>query len=130
MARVLGVGGVFFRAENPEDLGSWYQKWLGLPVKHPYGASMPVSDAPVGGLTVWTPFSKDTSYFDPSQKEFMINLMVDNLDEALVQVKEGGAELIGDPERSEYGDFGWFVDPEGNKVELWQPPSVDDDRGE
>ena len=121
MAKVVGVGGVFFKSEDPEQLGAWYQKWLGVPVEFPYGASFKPDTVPVGGLTVWAPFKKDTDYFNPSQNEFMFNLMVDDLDGALAQVGEGGAEIIGDVQDEDYGRFGWFVDPDGNKVELWEP---------
>lgn len=121
MAKVLGVGGVFFRCEDPEKLGAWYQEWLGVPVEPPYGASFRPDTVPAGGLTVWGPFKKDTEYFDPSRREFMINLMVDDLDGALAQVAEGGAEVMDEIMEEDYGRFGWFVDPEGNKVELWEP---------
>jgi predicted enzyme related to lactoylglutathione lyase len=121
MARVLGVGGVFFRARDPRKLGDWYQEWLGVPVSHPHGASFEPGSMPDGGLTVWAPFQHDTSYFDPSDRQFMFNLVVDDLDEALSQVQQGGAELVGEIEEYDYGRFGWFLDPEGNKVELWQP---------
>ena len=121
MARVLGVGGVFFKSEDPEKLGAWYQKWLGVPVEHPYGASLKSSDMPAGGVTVWAPFSASTTYFDPSTRDFMFNLVVDDLDGALAQVAEGGAEVVGEIQEEDYGRFGWFIDPEENKVELWEP---------
>ena len=121
MARVLGVGGVFFKCEDPEKLGAWHQEWLEIPVEPPYGASFRPDTVPPGGLTVWGPFSKDTEYFNPSRREFMINLMVDDLDEALAQVAEGGAEVMDETMEEDYGRFGWFIDPEGNKVELWEP---------
>jgi len=121
MAKVLGVGGVFFKARDPESLGAWYQEWLGVPVEHPYGASLKPDGMPPGGLTVWAPFDSSTTYFDPSEKEFMFNLVVDDLEGALEQVREGGAEVLGEIEEFEYGRFGWFIDPEGNKVELWEP---------
>jgi predicted enzyme related to lactoylglutathione lyase len=125
MARVLGVGGVFFRARNPQELGDWYRKWLGVPVSHPHGASFKPESMPAGGLTVWAPFDAHTTYFEPSDRQFMFNLVVDDLDEALLQVQEGGAKRIGDIEQYDYGRFGWFVDPEGNKVELWQPGAAE-----
>ena len=121
MAKVVGVGGVFFKSEDPEKLGAWYLKWLGAPVEPPYGASFRPDTVPVGGLTVWSPFKKDTDYFNPSTREFMINFMVDDLDGALAQVSEGGAEVVGDIMDESYGRFGWFIDPEGNKIELWEP---------
>lgn len=122
MARVLGVGGVFFRSENPEELGDWYRQWLGVPVTHPHGASFEPGSMPPGGLTVWSPFPADTDYFGPAGQQHMVNLVVDDLDGALDQVREGGAEVVGEIEEYEYGRFGWFVDPEGNRVELWEPP--------
>ncbi len=123
MAKVTGLGGVFFRAADTKALGQWYQKWLGLPVEHPYGASIPHKQLSGEGISVWAPFEKDTTYFGDSGQSFMVNLMVDDLMEALAQVREGGAEVIDKTEDSEFGHFGWFVDPEGNRVELWQPPA-------
>lgn len=123
MAKVLGVGGVFFKAEDPEALGAWYQQWLGVPVEAPYGANFMPADMPDASLTVWCPFKADTDYFQPADKPYMFNLIVDDLDGALQQVAEGGAEVVGEIQEEEYGRFGWFMDPAGNKVELWQPPA-------
>ena len=120
MAKVVGVGGVFFKSEDPEKLGGWYQKWLGVPVEPPYGANFKPDSVPAGGLTVWAPFQKDTDNFNPTKQDIMFNLMVDDLDGALALVVEGGAEVVGDVLDESYGRFGWFIDPEGNKVELWQ----------
>lgn len=123
MAKVIGLGGVFFKSSDPEKLGDWYSTWLGVPVQHPYGASFPAgAELPGGACQVWSPFAADTDYFAPSQQPFMVNLMVDDLDGVLARVKEGGGEVVGDIQEEEYGRFGWFLDPEGNKVELWQPP--------
>lgn len=122
MARVVGLGGVFFRAKNPKELGDWYKKWLSVPVEHPYGASLKPEEMPANSFSVWAPFQDSTDYFDPSGRDYMFNLVVDDLDGALSQVKEGGAELVGNIDESEFGRFGWFLDPEGNKVELWEPP--------
>ncbi len=121
MAKVLGVGGVFFKADDPKKLGAWYKKWLGVPAHPEWGASFTPDTVPPGGFTVWAPFTSDTTYFEPSTNSFMINLMVDDLDGALAQVVEGGAEVAGEIMDEPYGRFGWFVDPEGNKVELWEP---------
>ncbi len=120
MAKVLGIGGVFFRSEDPEKLGNWYKRWLGVPVEHPWGASFQPGDLPDKAFGVWAPFKKDTDYFSP-EKSFMFNLVVDDLDGVLAQVKEGGAEVVEEIQEMEYGRFGWFFDPEGNKVELWEP---------
>ncbi len=80
MAKVIGVGGVFFKSPDPEALGSWYQKWLGVPVQPPYGANFKPATMPEFGLTVWAPFKADTDYFAPSSSNFMFNLIVDDLD--------------------------------------------------
>jgi predicted enzyme related to lactoylglutathione lyase len=80
------------------------------------------ADVPPGAYHLWSPFPAATKYFEPATREFMINLMVDDVDGALAQVRAAGGHAMPDVERSEYGDFGWFVDPEGNKVELWRPP--------
>ena len=125
MARVLGVGGIFFKSRDPLALGSWYAKYLRLPVTPPHGASLHPERMPPGGFTIWAPFKADTEYFAPSEREFMINLVVDDLDKALEQVASGGATLVGKVEEYSYGRFGWFIDPEGNKIELWQPLSTD-----
>ena len=121
MARVLGVGGIFFKAGDPEKLGAWYRAWLDLPVEHPYGAVLKHDRLPPDSYSVWSPFKQDTTYFAPSDRSFMVNLIVDDLDGCLARVREGGAEVMSEGEESEFGRFGWFIDPEGNKVELWQP---------
>lgn len=121
MAKVLGVGGIFFRARDPKTLGAWYRKWLGMDPHPSYGVAFSPSAMPANAYTVWAPFQKDTRYFDPSTKSYMFNLVVDDLDGALAQAREGGAEVIDAIEEYEYGRFGWFLDPEDNKVELWEP---------
>ncbi len=121
MAKVLGVGGIFFKSRDPQKLGQWYLDTLGVPVEHPYGASFGPGVLPKNGATVWSPFKEDTTYFEPSKREFMFNLVVDDLDGALAQVVAAGGALAGDAQDFEYGRFGWFIDPEGNKVELWEP---------
>ena len=120
MAKALGVGGIFFRARDPESLSAWYAEHLGIEMQGTYVPFAP--DAmPPGGATVFAVFAEDTDYFAPSDQRHMINLVVDDLDGALAQVQEGGAELAGDLVDYPYGRFAWFLDPEGNKVELWQP---------
>ena len=120
MAKVLGVGGVFFKSPDPKKLYDWYAKWLGMELEE-WGLAYFPKDYPPNSQTVWSAFDGTTKYFDPSEKGFMFNLIVDNLEEALKQVKEGGAEVVGEIEKMEYGSFGWFMDPDGNKVELWEP---------
>ena len=122
MAKVSGVGGVFFKSKDPAALGAWYAEHLGIPVDPSYGgASFKTRELDADSYSVWSPFAADTTYFAPSEQSFMINLMVDDLHAALRQVEAGGASLVGEPEISEFGAFGWFLDPDGNKVELWQP---------
>jgi predicted enzyme related to lactoylglutathione lyase len=125
MAKVLGVGGIFFKSPDPAKLQGWYAQWLGIDAQHGEGMSFVMFQPgmmPENSYTVWSTFDSNTTYLDPSSKEFMFNLVVDNLEEALGQVAAGGAQVVGDIEKSEYGSFGWFIDPDGNKVELWQPP--------
>ena len=122
MAQVLGIGGVFFRARDPKSLATWYATHLGVTIDPSFGGSIFLpKNLPKGAYTVWNPEPHDTRHFEPSTSDYMINLIVDDLNEALEQVKAGGAEVHGEPEHLEFGHFGWFTDPEGNKVELWQP---------
>lgn len=120
MAKVLGVGGIFFKSPDTQALGEWYARWLGLRVEPWGGVVFRPDEMPPGGATIWSPFKETTDYFAPSGKDFMLNLVVDDLDAALAQVAEGGAEVTGRAEEFN-GRFGWFVDPDGNKVELWEP---------
>lgn len=122
MAKVLGVGGVFFKSPDPEKLYQWYERWLGFKAEPQTGIGFQPRNMPIHSVTVWSAFKSSTDYFAPSAKDFMFNLVVDDLREALAQVKEGGAQIIGKIEEHEYGKFGWFMDPDGNKVELWEPP--------
>ena len=120
MAKVLGVGGIFFKSPDPKRLYDWYSKWLGMELEE-WGTAYYPNSMPATGQTVWSAFPWGTQYFEPSAKDYMFNLVVDNLHEALQQVQNGGAEVIGNVEKLEYGLFGWFIDPDGNKVELWEP---------
>lgn len=120
MAKVLGVGGVFFKSADPKKLYEWYTKWLGMKFED-WGTMYLPKDMPANSQTVWSAFEAQTKYFDPSTKGFMFNLIVDDLNGALDQVKAGGAQIVGEVEEMEFGRFGWFMDPDGNKVELWQP---------
>ena len=97
-----------------------------IDVENPsYGATLKPADLPAGGFQVWSPFNEDTSYLNPSEKGFMFNLIVDDVAGVLDRAREGGATIVGDVEESEFGTFGWFLDPDGNKVELWKPPVTD-----
>jgi predicted enzyme related to lactoylglutathione lyase len=120
MAKVLGVGGIFFKSPDPKSLYDWYATWLGMEFED-WGIAYFPKDMPANAQTVWSSFVSKTDYFAPSSKDFMFNLIVDDLAEALKQVQQGGAQIIGKIEKLEYGAFGWFIDPDGNKVELWEP---------
>jgi|SRR5579862_4599055 len=120
MARVLGIGGLFFKSPDPERLLAWYAEWLGMGEGLTSVEFQPAA-MPAKSFVVFSPFSTDTDYFAPSRGSFMFNLVVDDLDGALGQVHLGGARVVGEIEEHEYGRFGWFIDPDGNKVELWEP---------
>ena len=125
MAKVLGIGGVFFKAQNSKVLGEWYQTHLGIELDPSFGGSHFLPEQlPQGSYSVWAPFKTDTSYFEPSDQGYMINLIVDDLEACLGQVQSGGGKIVGTPEEYPFGRFGWFIDPEGNKVELWQPKAT------
>lgn len=124
--KALGVGGVFLRSTDPRRLGAWYAEHLGLPIESwgaTQGTSFAPGDMPANAFTVWSVFPADTEYFGAREQSCMINLVVDDLDAALANVEAGGAEVLPDREEADYGRFGWFVDPDGNRVELWQPPA-------
>jgi predicted enzyme related to lactoylglutathione lyase len=129
MAHVLGVGGVFFRSRNPRKLARWYRDCLGLPLEMPSGAVFKWADMPANSFMVWSVFPAASRYFRPSSGSFMVNFVVDDVDEALCQVELAGGTIVGKPKGYPYGRFGWFLDPDGNKVELCQPPPADDVRG-
>ncbi len=126
MKRVTGIGGIFFKARDPQALGQWYQKHLGLDVQAWGGVAFAwaTPDNPGGtGTTVWNPFPADTGYFAPSSASFMVNFRVHDLHALLAALRAEGCEVDAKVDESEYGKFGWVMDPEGNRVELWQPPA-------
>ena len=116
--RVTGLGGIFFKCDDPDKIKNWYNNHLGLNTDQ-YGCSFWWKDKQGNdALTQWSPMSKDTNYFEPSQKPFMINFRVENLKELLATLKKEGVTVIDKIEEFEYGKFGWILDPEGNKIEL------------
>ncbi|HUB91095.1 MAG TPA: VOC family protein [Dyella sp.] len=125
MKRVTGIGGVFFKAKDPKALADWYRVHLGLNIEAWGGATFRWADGDADGtgVTVWNLFKQDTSYFAPSTASFMINYRVDDLHALLAALRAEGCQVEDKVDESEYGKFGWVIDPEGNKVELWQPPS-------
>lgn len=123
MARVIGVGGVFFKARDGAALREWYTRVLGLEIRD-WGGVVFTPDAAAkkpGAGTVWSPFKADTDYFAPSTKEFMVNFMVDDLDAMLARCKEQGVEPVKLFPDEMNGRFAHIMDPEGNKIELWEP---------
>lgn len=119
--RVTGIGGVFFKTNNPDECKAWYQKHLGLDTDA-YGCLFKWKDEEGNeGNTQWSPFPKNTTYFEPSQKEFMINYRVENLVDLLEELKKEGVEIVGKMEEYSYGKFAWILDNDGNKIELWEP---------
>lgn len=125
MQRVQGVGGVFIRAKDQQALARWYAANLGLNVSEEWwGAVLPLQadDEHGGACTVWSAFPPETDYFGETDRAFMINFRVHDLDAMLAQLRENGCNVLDKVERNDFGQFGWVVDPEGNRVELWQPP--------
>jgi predicted enzyme related to lactoylglutathione lyase len=120
MKRVTGIGGIFFKAENPETLAAWYEKHLGVEFGGKVYADFQFQEKE-SGWTAFSLFKSDTKYFDPSEKQFMINLRVDNLMALLEALRTEGVHVFEETEDGDYGKFGWILDPEGNKIELWEP---------
>ncbi len=127
VSKVSGIGGVFFKSADPKATALWYQKHLGVAVES-YGDNHMArfiwkDEAGTAAYTVWSPFKKDTTYFSPGTSEFMVNYVVRDLDALVKQMGDAGIALEGKPETSEFGKFAWVMDPEGRKIELWQPPA-------
>ncbi|MFO0617638.1 MAG: VOC family protein [Polyangiaceae bacterium] len=124
MAKITGIGGVFFKAKTDHAaLAAWYAKHLGMSLE-PFGGSVlrwSNDTADDGGLTVWHVAKPASDWFAPSESSFMINYRIDDMDGMIAQLKEGGVEIHKGPETHENGRFAWILDPDGNKVELWEP---------
>jgi predicted enzyme related to lactoylglutathione lyase len=121
--KVTGIGGIFFKAEDPQKMRDWYRDNLGL-VTNEYGSlfEFRLSDNPAEkGYLQWSPFSAKTDYFEPSKKEFMINYRVENLEKLVEELKASGVTILDTIEVYEYGKFIHILDPESNKIELWEP---------
>jgi len=124
MERVTGLGGIFFKARDPKALAAWYQTHLGID----FGDQLYVSFKWINphhptepGQTAFSFFKNDTKYFQPSDKDFMINFRVKNLKELVAALQKEGVTVVGEVQEFDYGRFGWIMDPEGNKIELWEP---------
>ena len=128
MKRVTGIGGVFIKSEDPERLITWYKRHLGLDIESWGGMVFPWHtpgrQEPDGGATVWSVFPASSEYFAPSSAPFMINYRVADLHAVLAALRAEGCKVDDKVEESEFGKFGWVMDPDGNRVELWQPPGV------
>jgi predicted enzyme related to lactoylglutathione lyase len=120
MKRVIGLGGPFIKANDAKALAEWYEKHLGIAFNGTTYAMF--GDAAEPNSTLLSFFKNDSAYFAPSEKAVMVNLRVADLDALLPVLREEGVTIVGDPVSEEYGKFGWILDPEGNKIELWQPP--------
>lgn len=126
MRRVTGIGGIFFKAQDPVALRAWYQKHLGIDVQDWGGAAFQWADAegkPVSGTTVWSVSASTTDYFAPSTSPFMVNYRVADLHGLVAALRAEGCNVLDKIDESEFGRFGWVIDPEGNKIELWEPPA-------
>lgn len=135
MKRVTGIGGIFFKSENPPQLYEWYEKHLGIQ-REPHGSAsfhwreLQAADGTEPGpeaQTVWSIFPQTTKYFGASKSSFMINYRVDNLDALLEDLKKSGIEIDPHREDGDYGRFAWITDPDGNRIELWEPPKPKQD---
>ncbi len=126
MKRVTGIGGIFFKAKDAPALQAWYRRHLGIDVQEWGGAIFSRSDAegrPTTGTTVWSISSAESDQFASGSASFMVNYRVEDLHGIVRALKEEGCEVLDKIDESDYGKFAWVIDPEGNKVELWQPPS-------
>ena len=126
MKRVTGIGGIFFKAQDAPALQAWYKRHLGIDVQAWGGTAFTWTDSdgkPTGGMTTWSIAPADEENFAPSQASFMINYRVDDLHGLIAVLKAEGCNVLDNVDESEYGTFAWVLDPEGNKIELWQPPA-------
>ena len=129
MKRVTGIGGVFFKARDPEALRAWYRRHLGFDIQEWGGLAFPPPHVPVdgpppaGAHTTWCIFPPDTTYLGTGPSPFMVNYRVEDLDALLAALRKEGCDVDEKTDVSEFGRFGWVTDPEGNRLELWQPPA-------
>lgn len=126
MKRVTGIGGIFFKSPDPKRLGAWYRDHLGIDVQSWGGAAFDWvnPDNPSGtGTTAWSVARADSDQFAPSTAPFMVNYRVHDLHGLLAALRAEGCTVLDKVDESEYGKFGWVLDPDGNKVELWEPPA-------
>ena len=123
MKKVTGIGGIFFKTKDPKKISDWYGENLGLNI-NPYGSVFEFRQGAAPekkGYTIWSPFKEDTDYFAPSEEPFMINYRVADLTTLLHELRLNGVKVVGEIEEFEYGKFAHILDPEGRKIELWEP---------
>ena len=123
--RVTGFGGLFFKSADPEQLYQWFEKHLGMKRDMSGGVMFEWAGDPnaAEGVTIWSIFPESTKYFDPGKATFMMNLRVEGLKELLAKLRGEGASVDDKYDETEYGNFGWVMDPDGNRIELWEPPA-------
>lgn len=122
MKRVVGIGGIFIKARDPEALRAWYKRHLGIDVQDWGGTAFPWNRP--DGMTAWSILPEASEAFAPSQAPFMVNYVVEDLHAVLEALRSEGCDVDAKVEASEFGSFGWVMDPEGNRIELWQPPQA------
>lgn len=126
MKKVTGIGGIFLKCKDPEAMNNWYRNNLGIQT-NPYGAVFEWfqgADSTKKGFTTWSPFKEDTTYFEPSKKDYMINYRVENLELLVEELRKNGINILDEIQTYDYGKFVHIMDPEGNKIELWEPNDV------
>lgn len=119
--RVTGIGGLFFKSDDPKASKDWYKTHLGFNTDDWGSTFWWKNKEGKDCSTQWSPFAKDTNHFKPSEKDYMFNYRVENLAELLDELKKEGVTIIGEMQEFDYGKFGWILDNEGNKIELWEP---------
>lgn len=127
MKKVTGIGGIFFKSKDPKTMNEWYKTHLGLQTNE-YGSVFEWyqgADNTKKGFSQWSPFKEDTKYFQPSEKEFMINYRVENIELLVAELKKSGVQILDEIEAFDYGRFVHILDPEGNKIELWEPNDIE-----
>jgi len=124
MKRVTGLGGLFFKSQDPKATAEWYRNHLGIDSDEWGGFAFQwreMENSDEVGYTVWSPFPEDTKYFAPSQSPYMFNFRVEDMDYVLAELKKEGVEIVGEMEEHPNGKFAWILDLEGRKIELWEP---------
>ena len=122
MGRVVGIGGLFIKSQQPDVMQAWYRDVLGLQMED-WGGAVLHRQAATPTYQIWSVFSSDTTYYEPSTSPFMLNLAVDDMLGMIAHIREHGSDVCGGPETNEHGMFAWILDPDGNKIELWQAPA-------